>query len=52
MNELRGSETDRFMKFFAILNTLLEEKGFGRMIIVSFAVEIYSGRVYRTVTQT
>ena len=49
MNELKGSETDRFLKFFAILNTLLEGKGLGRVIIVGgFAVEIYSGRAYRT----
>mgnify|MGYP001770647295 CR=1 FL=1 len=49
MNELRGSETDRFLKFLAILNSLLEEKGLGRVIIVGgFAAEIYSGRAYRT----
>nr|WP_238699226.1 MULTISPECIES: hypothetical protein [unclassified Sulfolobus] len=37
------------MKFLAILNTLLEEKGLGRIIIVGgFAAEIYSGRSYRT----
>lgn len=49
VNELKGSETDRFLKFFAILNTLMEEKGLGRIIIVGgFAAEIYSGRSYRT----
>ncbi|BDC17596.1 hypothetical protein HS5_04860 [Acidianus sp. HS-5] len=49
MSELKGSETDRFLKFLAILNTLLEEKKLGRIIIVGgFAAEIYSGRSYRT----
>ena len=49
VNELKGSETDRFLKFLAMLNTLLEEKGLGRVIIVGgFAAEIYSGRSYRT----
>lgn len=49
IDELEGSETDRFLKFFAILNTFLEEKGVGKIIIVGgFAAEIYSGRSYRT----
>jgi len=49
ISELKGSETDRFLKFLAILNTLLEDKGLGRIIIVGgFAVELYSGRSYRT----
>jgi radical SAM superfamily enzyme YgiQ (UPF0313 family) len=49
IGELKGSETDRFLKFLAILNTLLEGKGLGRIIIVGgFAAEIYSGRSYRT----
>ncbi|BCU70190.1 hypothetical protein [Stygiolobus caldivivus] len=49
VGELRGSETDRFLKFLAILNTLLEEMGVGRVVIVGgFAAEVYSGRGYRT----
>lgn len=49
MNELKGNETDRILKFLAILNTLLEEKKEGRIIIVGgFAAELYSGRAYRT----
>jgi len=49
INELRGNETDRFLKFLAILNTLIEQKELGRIIIVGgFASEIYSGRSYRT----
>jgi len=49
ISELKGSETDRFLKFLAILNTLLEDKGLGRIIIVGgFAAELYSGRSYRT----
>lgn len=34
IKELRGSETDRFLKFLAILNSFLEEKGEGRVTIV------------------
>ncbi|BFH72121.1 hypothetical protein SJAV_00650 [Sulfurisphaera javensis] len=49
LDELKGSETDRFLKFLAILNTFMEEKNQGRIIIVGgFAAEIYSGRGYRT----
>jgi hypothetical protein len=49
IGELKGSETDRFLKFLAILNTLTEERHLGRIIIVGgFAAEIYSGRSYRT----
>jgi len=49
LNELKGSETDRFLKFLAIINTFLEEKRLRRIIIVGgFAAEIYSGRSYRT----
>jgi len=49
LNELKGSETDRFLKFLAIIDAFLEEKGLGRIIIVGgFAAEIYSGRSYRT----
>jgi hypothetical protein len=44
IGELKGSETDRFLKFLAILNTLVEERHLGRIIIVGgFAAEIYSG---------
>ncbi len=49
VNELKGSETDRFLKFLAILNCLIEREKIGRIIIVGgFAAEIYSGRSYRT----
>jgi hypothetical protein len=49
ISELKGSETDRFLKFLAILNTLLEQRNLGRLIIVGgFAAEFYSGRGYRT----
>ena len=49
VGELKGSETDRFLKFLAILNTLLEGKGLGKIIVVGgFAAEVYSGRSYRT----
>lgn len=49
INELKGSETDRFLKFLALLNTFMEENKIGRIIIVGgFAAEIYSGRSYRT----
>ncbi|MGC9105605.1 MAG: hypothetical protein ACP5HQ_04175 [Thermoprotei archaeon] len=49
LSELVGSETDRFLKFLAIINTLLEEKGLGRIIIVGgFAAELYSARAVRT----
>ncbi|MBB5253633.1 hypothetical protein HNQ62_001402 [Sulfurisphaera ohwakuensis] len=49
ISELKGSEPDRFLKFLAILNALLEDKGLGRIIIVGgFAAELYSGRSYRT----
>ncbi|PVU69877.1 hypothetical protein DDW09_03325 [Sulfolobus sp. SCGC AB-777_L09] len=49
LDELKGSETDRFLKFLAMLNTFLERRGLGRVIIVGgFAVEIYTGRSYRT----
>ena len=42
-------DTSRFLGFFAWLNSYLEEKGYGRIIIVGgFAVEIYTGSTYRT----
>jgi len=44
-----GNETKRYLYFLAWLNSKLEEKGFGRIIVTGgFAVEVYTGRVYRT----
>ncbi len=44
-----GDETKRYLKLMAWLNTEFERRGLGRIIITGgFAVEIYSGRVYRT----
>ncbi len=44
-----GDETRRFLYLFAWLNTFLEKRGLGRIIITGgFAVEIYTGRIYRT----
>ena len=44
-----SEETKRYLVFTAWLNTLLEEKRLGRVIITGgFAVEVYTGRVYRT----
>ena len=44
-----SEETKRYLVFTAWLNTLLEEKRLGRIIITGgFAVEVYTGRVYRT----
>jgi len=42
-------ETSRFLYFLAWLNTRLEERSLGRIIIVGgFAVEVYTGATYRT----
>lgn len=42
-------ETRRFLHFIAWLNTFVESRGLGRIIITGgFAVEIYTARVYRT----
>ena len=42
-------ESKRYLLFAGWLNTFLEERGMGRIIITGgFAVEIYTGRVYRT----
>ncbi|ADM27483.1 conserved hypothetical protein [Ignisphaera aggregans DSM 17230] len=42
-------ETRRYLRFFAWLNTWLERRGFGRIIVTGgFAVEVYTGRAYRT----
>jgi len=47
--ESEADEARRYLKLFAWLNTRLEEKGIGRIVITGgFAVEIYTGRVYRT----
>lgn len=49
--KLRGitDETKRYLYFVAWLNTKLVKKGIGRLIITGgFAVELYTGRVYRT----
>ncbi len=43
------NETRRYIKLMAWLNTEFERRGLGRIIITGgFAVEVYSGRVYRT----
>jgi hypothetical protein len=42
-------ETKRYLYFMAWLNTRLEEKRLGRIIVTGgFAVEVYTGRTYRT----
>ncbi len=42
-------ETRRYLLFLAWLNTRLEESGSGRLIITGgFAVEVFTGRIYRT----
>jgi len=42
-------ETRRYLRFFAWLNTWLEKRGFGRIIVTGgFAVEVYTGRAHRT----
>jgi len=47
--ESEADEARRYLKLFAWLNRRLEERGIGRIIITGgFAVEIYTGRVYRT----
>jgi len=47
--ESEVDEARSYLKFLAWLNRRLEEKGVGRIIITGgFAVEIYTGRVYRT----
>jgi len=44
-----SDETERFLILLAWLNTLLEERGLGRIIVTGgFAVEVYTGRTYRT----
>jgi len=47
--ESEVDEARRYLKLLAWLNRRLEEKGVGRIIITGgFAVEIYTGRAYRT----
>jgi len=42
-------ETKRYLYLIAWLNTKLEGEGLGRIIITGgFAVEVYTGRIYRT----
>ncbi len=44
-----GDETRRFLRLLAEINEWFMEKGLGRIIVVGgFAVEVYTGRVYRT----
>ena len=47
---LRGlDETRRYLRLLAWLNTWLESRGLGRIVITGgFAVEVYTGRTYRT----
>jgi hypothetical protein len=42
-------DTKRYLYFIAWLNTFIEGRGLGRVVITGgFAVEVYTGRVYRT----
>lgn len=42
-------ETDRYLYFISWLNAELERRGLGRIIVTGgFAVEVYTGRVHRT----
>jgi len=44
-----SEETKRYLLFTGWLNSFLEERGLGRIIVTGgFAVEVYTGRVYRT----
>lgn len=44
-----ADETKRYLYLLAWLNTELEKRGIGRIIITGgFAVEVYTGRIYRT----
>lgn len=44
-----SEETKRYLVFIAWINTFLEQRGLGKVIITGgFAVEVYTGRVYRT----
>jgi len=47
--ESERDEARRYLKLLAWLNTWLEKNGFGRIIVTGgFAVEVYTGRAYRT----
>ena len=47
--ERTRDETKRYLKLIAWLNTKLEEKAKGRIIITGgFAVEVYTARTHRT----
>jgi len=47
--ESERDEARRYLKLLAWLNTRLEKNGFGRIIVTEgFAVEVYTGRAYRT----
>ncbi len=51
LNELveEPDETTRFLKLSALINTFLESQNLGRIVITGgFAVEVYTGRTYRT----
>ncbi len=51
LGQLRNErdETRRYLLFLAWLNTRLEESSSGRLIITGgFAVEVFTGRIYRT----
>jgi len=42
-------DTKRYLYFTAWLNTFIEGRGLGRIVITGgFAVELYTGRIYRT----
>jgi len=42
-------ETKRYLYFVSWLNRELEERGLGRIVVTGgFAIEVYTGRVYRT----
>lgn len=42
-------ETKRYLYFLSWLNKELEERGWGRIVVTGgFAVEVYTGRIYRT----
>ena len=44
-----SEDTKRYLYFVAWLNTFIERRGLGRIIVTGgFAVEIYTARIYRT----
>jgi hypothetical protein len=47
--QLVAEETRRFLYFIAWLNSFVESRGLGRVVVTGgFAVEVYTARVYRT----